>query len=436
MRGARQVGKSFSVRNFAESQNLQLFEINLDRHLHLEAVFATKNVGKILAEISGTLGVEISSQKSLLFLDEIQATPSAIAALRYFYEELPAQAVVAAGSLLEFTLSDHEFSMPVGRVRYGHMYPMNFEEFLEAFDESLALNRLRSFRLGEEFSANLHERISGHLRNYFFTGGLPEVVAQFVKTRSLRAAQQVLEEVVSSYQDDFSKYAKHSQLLLLQTVLKSVPADIGCKIKYAHLSPHHKSVDVKKAIELLSNARLVLPVWGSSCSGIPLGAQVNRQIFKLYCLDIGFLNRLLNLSSHSDRFREPQLIHEGPQAEQFIAQHLADLSGGTRAPELFYWLRENPRSNAEVDFVVQHDEQVVPLEVKAGKSGSLKSLMQFVSEKGSKVGVRFYGGLPQRQEVAHSVATPDGVKVVKYNLLSLPLYFVGQLPRILEQPLR
>jgi predicted AAA+ superfamily ATPase len=131
---------------------------------------------------------------------------------------------------------------------------MNFEEFLEAFDEQLALNRLRSFRLGEEFSVNLHERISGHLRNYFFTGGLPEVVAQFVKTRSLRSAQQVLEEVVSSYQDDFARYAKHSQLLLLQTALKSIAANIGCKIKYAHLSAHHKSADVRKCRRLISMA--------------------------------------------------------------------------------------------------------------------------------------------------------------------------------------
>ena len=221
--------------------------------------------------------------------------------------------------------------------------------------------------------------------------------------------------------------------MLLQTVLKSIPREIGRKIKYVNLSPHHKSAEVKKAIELLSNARLVLPVWHSSSSGIPVAAEANRQVFKLYGLDIGFMNRLLNLSPQSDRFREPHLVHEGPLAEQFIAQHLVDLSGGARAPELFYWLRENQHSNAEVDFVIQHEDRVVAIEVKSGKTGSLKSLMQFISEKQCPVAVRFYGGMPQIQKVAHSLSTPEGVKRIEYTLISLPLYFVRQLPRLLRE---
>ncbi|MFM8765325.1 MAG: ATP-binding protein, partial [Spartobacteria bacterium] len=235
LRGARQVGKSTLVREFAKAAGLELLEVNLERHAALDSVFRSLDVVRLVREIEGLLGRRVVTENALLFLDEIQATPHALAALRYFYEEMPGLPVVAAGSLLEFTLADHEFSMPVGRVEYLHLGPVAFSEFLAAADSGL-VSYLEAAGRFEEIPETAHARLVERLREFLFIGGMPAAVREFLEGGSLVAVREVQRSIVETYQDDFAKYARREMLARLQSVFQRIPANIGRKIKYVNLS--------------------------------------------------------------------------------------------------------------------------------------------------------------------------------------------------------
>ena len=205
LRGARQVGKSTLVRNFAAMQGLILNEVNLERHLELQRAFATLDIGVICGELEALVGRSLTAQGSLLFLDEIQAVPAAIQALRYFYEELPALPVIAAGSLLEFVLADHGFSMPVGRIEYHHLGPMTFREFLQAIEPTLC-HYLDELDFEKALPEVAHRKLLERHRQYLFVGGMPEAVLEFCESSSFQDAGAVHRRIVSTYEDDFSKY--------------------------------------------------------------------------------------------------------------------------------------------------------------------------------------------------------------------------------------
>lgn len=432
IRGARQVGKSTLVRNFAGENQRQLIEVNLERNPGLDSVFKTNDIPKIIAEVEGLTGIQVCDETSLLFLDEIQAVPSALPALRYFYEERPGLPVIAAGSLLEFVLEKHDFSMPVGRIEYLHLGPMTFKEFLTALSEGDLVTYLEikdgAFRIPE----TAHQRLLRRQREYLFVGGMPESVLAFLESKSLLQAREVHRSIIQTYQDDFAKYSKRMPLARLHTVFNALPRHIGEKIKYAQIVSEDRSSEVKAAIELLIKARLYLPVFHSDCSGLPLQAGMDEKVYKLYFLDVGLLNYLNGLDWRTiESLDERKLINEGKLAEQFTAQHLAYREGGLEPPSLFYWLREGKRANAEVDFVVPMGNRIFPIEVKAGKSGSLKSLLQFVLSKGQPVVCRFDLNLPSRQEVTHHLRQQEGSKPVRFTLVSLPLYGVEGLSALL-----
>ncbi|RKX42973.1 MAG: AAA+ family ATPase, partial [Verrucomicrobia bacterium] len=235
LRGARQVGKSTLVRQFAEHHGLVLNEINLEKHLLLDDVFKSLDIKRIVLELEGLLGRNILSGGSLLFLDEVQATPHALAALRYFHEELPELPVIAAGSLLEFALARHSFSMPVGRVDYHHICPVTFSEFIACLEPDLNPWREAAARF-EEIPGTAHQRLLARLREYLFVGGMPEAVMEFLESGSLSEVQEIQRSIVETYQDDFSKYAQHAELVRLQRIFGQIPRNIGRKIKYVNLS--------------------------------------------------------------------------------------------------------------------------------------------------------------------------------------------------------
>jgi uncharacterized protein len=432
LRGARQVGKSTLVRQFASAQNLQLNEINLERHLELDKVFSTLDISLIRAELEALLGRSITHSRSLLFLDEIQATPSAIQALRYFYEDLPGIPVISAGSLMEFTLSDHKFSMPVGRIEYHHLGPMTFREFLMALEPSLCeyLDRLE-FR--HNIPATAHQKLLARQREFLFIGGMPEAVSAFRETGSFEEANTVHRQIVSTYEDDFAKYARQSELMLLQRIFRLIPRMVGQKVKYVSYSRDHRSRDVKAAFEMLEKARICLRVFSSHCSGIPLYADINELAFKLVYLDIGLMNHVCGMNwSHLRKMDDIQLVNEGALAEQFIGQHLAWSSEGREPPRLVYWLREGRKTNAEVDYVISLGPEIIPVEVKSGRSGTLRSLHQFAASKKMKRALRFDMNTPARQTI--TVELPDLIETQKitFELNSLPLYAVGEIERILN----
>jgi predicted AAA+ superfamily ATPase len=433
IRGARQVGKSTLVRNFAIENNLDLIEINLEKHLELDNIFKTLDIQNIIREIDGLTGKNVLSSNTLLFLDEIQAAPRALQALRYFYEECPQLPVIAAGSLLEFVLSEHNFSMPVGRIEYLYLGPMTFEEFLLEKDKNL-LDYIDHFDMTISIPQSVHHRLLEKQREFLFVGGMPEAILRYVQTNQFNHVIDVHRSIIETYQDDFSKYVKQNQLIRLRRVFNHVPASIGEKVKYSNISRDDKARELKAAVDLLVKAGLIIPVYHSSCSGIPLNAQADFSKFKLLYLDVGLVNRICGLdwqAIHS--MDERKLINEGPIAEQFIGQHLFYLNNGQEAPKLFYWLRERKTSNAEVDYVISRGEKILPIEVKAGKSGSLKSILQFVYDKNTQTAVRFDLNFPSVQNISYKILQDQQTEEVSVSLISLPLYLVGQLVKIFDQ---
>ena len=423
LRGARQVGKSTLVRMFAEEKGLVLHEINLERHLYLDKVFSSGNTNLIMGELQGVTGEIRNVNKSLLFLDEIQAIPKAIQVLRYFLEDLPGLAVIAAGSLLEFALSEHSFSMPVGRITYLHMTPLSFNEYLLAVDPELH-RFYTSWKLQDELPESRHQNLLLRQREYLLVGGMPEAVQTWIDTGLYSDVQDIQRSILDTYIDDFAKYARQTQLARLQRIFRSIPAHLGRKIKYASLSKDDRAVEVRSSIDLLCKAKVCTAVYHSDCSGPPLGAGRDDSVFKLLFLDTGLICLQLGLNgSQLQQMDERSLINEGALAEHFVGQELMCIHGGKQTPELFYWLREGKSNNAELDYVISENGVLVPVEVKAGKSGTLKSLHQFIIHKKVSQAVRFDLNLPSTQQL--------NFEGISCELLSLPLYMAGRLVNFL-----
>ncbi len=420
------------MRQFANQQQFELLEINLERHLSLDTVFASLDMEVIRRQLEAILKRSISGNKVLLFLDEIQATPHALAALRYFYEDWPELPVIAAGSLLDFALADHEFSMPVGRIEYLYIQPVSFEEYLHARGQDWLLQQLADYKIGSLWPDASHRGLSLLLRDFMMVGGMPEVVTQFIDDPTSSRWQNTQENIVQTIRDDFHKYAKRQRLTLLHQVYDRLPHQIGKKVKYSGLAPDERANQVREVIHLFAMARIIHRIYHSHADGPPLGAQIDEKTFKCFSLDLGLLNRALGSSIPPD-LDGIRLFHEGVLAEQFIAQHLVSFHGPTVNPALFYWLREGKSANAEVDFLVQAKNGIVPIEVKAKKAGALKSLLQFVALRNSPLAVKFSMEPPARQRVTHQLTSSDNPQTVTFDILTLPLYFVEQLPRLLRE---
>lgn len=431
IRGARQVGKSTLVRLFAESKELPLNEVNLDRYPQLEAVFASKNPQRIIAELESLPKNSGIAANSLLFLDEIQGVESALPALRYFYEDRPELPLIAAGSLLEFLLRDHRFSMPVGRIEYLHMGPLVFSEFLFALSENNLLAKIKNFSLKQDIGEVAHQRLIEHLRSYFFVGGMPEAVDRFVKNRKPREASDVHRSILDTYRDDFPKYIGSRNLSRFLKVFSYSVRSVGMKVKYSNFSADHQSASIKSDIEILCLARILNRVTHSHCNGLPLESDSDARVYKLLFLDIGLMNSMLGLSwKDVTAIPDLKLVNEGALAEQFVGQHLLDARLYDSASGLNYWLREGKGNNAEVDFVSSAAGHIFPIEVKAGASGSLRSLHQFMSEKELNFAVRLDLNPPSLHRVDTTIQSKEGPKKVGYQLLSLPLYLVEKVPEI------
>ena len=429
LRGARQVGKSTLVRLFTQHHKIPLAEINLEVHRDLDKVFASFDMNEILLNLQSVAGMRID-RSCLLFLDEIQATPHALAALRYFYEDRPEIPVLAAGSLMEFTLADHNFSMPVGRIEYLHLGPMTFPEFLEAVDP-LSLEAVEQLDPEKTIPAKTHSRLLQLQREFMLTGGLPESVEAFRETGSFEEVVAVQNSITQTYMDDFSKYAKHKDLANLQSVFRSIPRLIGRKLKYTQVLPGVRSSYTRGVLELLAKARIVQRVIKSDCSGVPLAAGADLAFAKLLFLDVGLVSRILGTDwLEIQKIEESELVNKGSLAEQVIGQHLH--MDAQTSPELYYWARESRSANAELDFVVSQGSLVLPVEVKAGKAGTLKSLHFFMYQKRLAHAVRFSLQPPSTQIVETSVRVGEGLAPVRYALHSLPLYAVGRLPWLMD----
>ncbi len=436
LRGARQVGKSTAVRNFADSQGLSLMEVNLELASSLRPAFLSLDPERILQEIRFFLkrGGEAGHGNSVLFLDEIQAIPSAIQSLRYFYEKLPNLAVIAAGSLVEFALEEAQLSMPVGRVEYLYLQQLSFREFVVAMNDLDLVALMDSYSVGDLLPATAHNRLCALLRSFLLVGGMPEAVDSFVRTKDLQATRKVQSNLINTYREDFNKYCKRQDLVELQSIFDRLPAVVGDKVKFSKLLPEARAAKTKYLLDLLFKSQIALKVSHASGNGVPF--EEDPAVFKSYLLDCGLLGNLNDIPElPTERMLELIFTNEGRLAEQFVAQHLTGLRSSEQRPALHYWLREGKKSNAEVDFLMSVDGRVVPIEVKAGEAGRMKSLLQFVQEKQSRVAVRFDLNPPSLQQVEFRPSPAGDLteRKVQFSLLSLPLYLVQQSQRLVRE---
>jgi predicted AAA+ superfamily ATPase len=312
-------------------------------------------------------GKNIITGKDLLFFDEIQECPKAITSLRYFYEQIPDLHVIAAGSLLEFALGNIPF--PVGRVQLMNMYPMNFNEFLIASGNELAAKLVSD--IPKQLSESVHNMLSGELKKYFFVGGMPECVKSFTETNSFNEVFEIQLDLLATFRQDFLKYSPKMDTGCLNTVLNTVPQKVGQQIKYSGLAEGYSNPTIKKAFDLLETARMFRKVKAASPAGLPLGASTSDKKFKAVMLDVGLLSSFFGVARSQEYSKTDLLtVFQGALAEQYIGQEILSATNN----ELYYWSREAKSSNAETDYLIEKQGNIIPIEVKSGKGGSLKSL--------------------------------------------------------------
>jgi predicted AAA+ superfamily ATPase len=397
IRGARQVGKSTTVRNLA-AQFDHFLEVNFESRRQLHAIFeGDLDPKQICEQLSLLFNVPVIPGKTLVFFDEIQACIPAISSLRFFYEQLPQLHVIAAGSLLEFALSEIP-SFGVGRIRSMFLYPLSFDEFMEVIGEHALLEAKKNANSKKPLSEPVHRKLISLVKRFLILGGMPEVISIYVQQNSLQACGQVLDDLITSMKSDFAKYKNRIPYLRIAEVFDSVVRQSGGKFVYAKAATQFTSKQTKEALDLLIMAGLVIPVTHTSANGIPLGAEINPKQRKMLLLDTGVFQRLQNLNI-GDLLLENDFdaFNKGSIAEQFTGLELLKAASCYRQEALYFWQREAKGSNAEVDYVIRQGKQIIPVEVKSGTKGSMQSLHLFMKEKKSASGIRVslenYSGL-------------------------------------------
>lgn len=420
IRGARQVGKSFAIETFGEAHFAATVVANFEEKPYLAACFETFEIPDILSKMASLIGKEIVPGKTLLFFDEIQNCIPALKSLRYFKEKLPELHVIAAGSFLEFVLEDvPELSFPVGRVQFLNMHPLSFMEYLQAVDQQGLCEIVASMSLKNLPSEEIHNHLLRFVRDFFYVGGMPASAVKFSQNRSFLEVQRIQASILDFYRLDLAKYSKKSQYKNMELLYRRLPVLVGQHFKYNKIDSgsSNPSRDYKIVLHKLGLARVIHVVYATAANGIPLQSEVSDKKFKVFFLDIGLLQNAVEIEPKEIATSELTDIYRGVLAEQFVAQELLVYVDPYKDRHLYYWDRQEAGSTAEVDFVMNISGRVVPIEVKAGAAGKLKSLRQFLSTKPSKVGVK----------ISEASLKLEG------NILSVPFYLISQLPRLLDE---
>lgn len=414
IRGARQVGKTTVIKEFGKSFDT-FYMLNLEIPAHHEYFSKNLSPHEILQKISLDTGIRRNGN-TLLFLDEIQQSSEAIAMLRYFFEDIPELYVVAAGSLLEVMMDRKQISFPVGRVEYLYLYPLNFHEYLEALEEEEALKLLHTIPLpawGEDKLASL-------FKAYTLIGGMPEAVNRYILKKEIESVNEVYRNLFTSYTDDAAKYAKNeTEKNVLRFVIEGSPAETGKRItfeKFAH--SNYRSREVGNALRTLQRAMILFLRYPVTSIELPITPDYRKKP-RLEFIDTGMLNYITGIqSSYFDSITLDSL-YKGMIAEQITAQEL--LSSTTKELSLpLFWVREENNANAEVDFIIQHKNIIIPVEVKSGKTGTLRSLHSLIDRTSCKIAVRLYSG----SFTVEQTATPNGKE---YILIHLPLFLSSKI---------
>ncbi len=428
LRGARQVGKTYIVRDFGDNYFSNHIEINFDEKPEYSSIFDTNDIKTIILSIEALSGQKIIPSETLLFFDEIQSCPKAIHSLRYFYENLPELHIICAGSLLDFTLNNFPYSMPVGRIEFAYLYPMNFQEFLIAINEESLVNYMKAFSLESTIPKAIHQKLLNYLRLYFSVGGMPQAVDVYRENQNLSDVSVIHESIIKSFEFDFSKYGSQKQQQIMARLIKYIPKAAGQKFKYSNFDNTLRSGDIKNAINLLAMSRLIHLVQNTKASTPPLETGTNNKAFKIIFLDIGLTNHILNLNFVD--LRNSILNNEGSISEQFIGQELLQNGQCYYDEALYYWMREKAGTGSEIDYVTTLNNNILPIEVKAGKTGRLKSLHVFMALKKPTIAIRFNSDTPSVFLTNTKLYLDKEIKEVRFKLISLPLYLVGEMKRL------
>lgn len=427
LRGARQVGKSSSVRHLG-SKFPHFIEVNFEKRPELKEIFtANHDVKLIAANLGRIFNTPVIPGQTLLFLDEIQDCDEALKSLWFFKEDFPELHVIAAGSLLEFALK-RVTSYGVGRIRSLFMYPMSFDEFLLALDKSQWLKALREADPTHPLNDVIHQELVKFLRIFMIVGGMPASVSAWVETHDYLESAAELKDIQQAYYDDFVKYYEKIDPQLLRNTLDAVVTQTGKKFVFSHVKGGYRPEEVKSALTMLTDAGLIKPIKHTAANGLPLGAEINDKFVKYQFLDTGLLLQILdlNLGGMSEITSEilttsaSELVNKGGLAEMIVGWELVKASPASVQPELYYWENLSRGSSAEVDFVITRAMQILPIEVKSGTSGKMKSLRLFLERKEFREGIRTslenFGTL--------TYESPLGTET---RISIIPIYAIGRL---------
>lgn len=389
LRGARQVGKSSAVRNLGKSFKYYV-EINFeDTSEQIKELFQPGiSPQEICMKLSVLALTPIIPGETLLFLDEIQDCLPAISKLRYFYEQYPELHVIAAGSLLEFAIEELP-SFGVGRIRSMYMYPFSFEEFLVASGKEIWAKAIREASPQSPVFEGLHSQLINQLQIFNLIGGMPQVIAEFIENQDLLKCQMILSEILVSFQNDFAKYKKNVPAIRITEVFESVAKQSEGKFIYERAAVQSSNRQIKDALELLIMSGLVYSVIHTAANGIPLGSEINPKIQRMFLFDTGLFQRMLGLNiSDILLSKDFKTINRGALAEMFVALEIVKASSCYSPVNLYFWQREKSQSSAQIDFLIQKHDKIIPIEVKAGTQGAMQSLRLFMAEKGIEKGIR------------------------------------------------
>ena len=411
LRGARQTGKTTAVRHLAEGFDYYI-EINFEKNRKIREAFADDlDVKTIVSLIEYQFDKPVVPGRTLIFLDEIQECPRAISALRFFYEDMQSLHVIAAGSLLEFVFDDLS-DFGVGRICNMFVYPLSYAEFAGALGADMALERARGAAFDKPLPGIAHGKLLEILKSFLIVGGMPAAVERYVETGSFLAAQREQDDILVSLEEDFGKYKTRLSPDVIRHVLTSVVRQTCEKFVYSDALLGLSYVQSKNATDLLERAKLTIRTDCCNANGVPLGGDLNPKSQKFMLLDTGLYLRESGLNV-PEWVNEPpeKFVNRGKLAEMFTGLELKKAGSAFAENRLFYWHREAKDSNAEVDYVVQFGDKVLPIEVKSGVKGSMKSLRILMEEKNLKLAIR---------------TSEENFGLIDDAVRILPLYFIGE----------
>ena len=419
LRGARQVGKTTLIKEFTKSYK---YRITLNLEKSSDASFFNNNSGvkSILESLFLSQNISIASAgETLLFLDEIQESPAAIQMLRYFYEEFPDLNVIAAGSLLEFAMKKVK-SFPVGRVEFLHLHPLNFIEYLKAIDHRTALHQLEQIP-GEPFA---HSVLLSLFNKYAIIGGMPEVIKTFIEKDSLTVLPKVYESIWGTYRNDVEKYAANeTERRIIKHIISTAHFYVDQRIKFQNFGQsNYRSREVGEAFRNLDDAKIIRLIYPSTDVEVPVKPDL-RKSPRLQFMDTGVINNELGIQAEMLTLSDLSNSYKGAIIPHLIMQELVSLNT-LSDKKLHFWIREKKQSSSEVDIVTTYKDMVVPIEIKSGSAGSLKSLHQFVERCNHPYAVRMYAG---KFEIIKT-KTPGGKP---YLLMNMPYYLGTKIPEYL-----